>query len=107
MGKFRKRIFPTELRRHPMKIVKFIGLKAHHTSGSLVMLSLKSMSSKCILRIIKKELRYANLISDHASKLLWVENYGRKRDLDLLTAVYDEAMVKKSNKKSRNAIKAI
>merc|ERR1712161_125364 len=33
------------------------------------------------------------------------EIYGRKRDLDLLTAVYDEAMVKKSNKKSRNAIK--
>merc|ERR1712161_61227 len=53
------------------------------------------------------KVRSVNLISDHASKLLWVENYGRKRDLDLLTAVYDEAMVKKSNKKSRNAIKAI
>jgi len=51
------------------------------------------------------KVRSVNLISDHASKLLWVENYGRKRDLDLLTAVYDEAMVKKSNKKSRNAIK--
>jgi len=50
-------------------------------------------------------LRKVNLISDLASKLLWVENYGRKRDLDLLTTVYDEAMVKKSNKKSRNAIK--
>ena len=57
---------------------------------------------------LKKErisVRKVNLISDLASKLLWVENYGRKRDLDLLTTVYDEAMVKKSNKKSRNAIK--
>jgi len=48
-----------------------------------------------------------NTITARASKLLWVENYGREQDRDLLSTVYDEDDVEKSNEKSLKKVEEL